>query len=77
MLRDRGPRMIAEPGEVTSTIDIFVKDLGIVMAAGHEAKAALPIAAAQRMFLSSSGWGEGALDDSQVIRSWRRLGPKD
>ena len=75
MLSDRGPRMIAEPGEVTSTIDIFVKDLGIVMAAGGEARAALPIAAAaHQMFLASSGRGEGGLDDSQVIRSWRRLG---
>lgn len=45
MLKDRGPRMLeAEPG-ITSAVDIFVKDLGIVLEAGRGAKAALPLAA--------------------------------
>ncbi|AWJ87918.1 oxidoreductase (plasmid) [Azospirillum sp. TSH58] len=74
MLKDRGPRMLeAEPG-VTSAVDIFVKDLGIVLEAGRGAKAALPLAAvAHQMFLSASGRGEGAMDDSQVIRSYHLL----
>jgi len=71
MLRDRGPRMLeAEPG-VTSAVDIFVKDLGIVLEAGRSSKAALPLAAvAHQMFLAASGRGEGAADDSQVIRTY-------
>ena len=74
MLRDRGPRMIAAPGPVTSAVDIFVKDLGIVAEAGRAAKAPLPLAAAAlQMFLAASASGDGALDDSQVIRSYRRL----
>jgi len=74
MLQDRGPRML-EPDPVgASTVDIFVKDLGIVLAAGEEAGAALPLAAAARqMFLAASGRGDGAADDSQVIRSYIRL----
>jgi 3-hydroxyisobutyrate dehydrogenase len=74
MLRDRGPRMqVAEP-EVKSAVDIFVKDLGIVLAAGREAKAALPLAAlAHQMFVSVSGRGLGGLDDSQVIRAFDAL----
>ncbi|AWJ93071.1 oxidoreductase (plasmid) [Azospirillum baldaniorum] len=74
MLKDRGPRMLeAEPG-ITSAVDIFVKDLGIVLEAGRGAKAALPLAAvAHQMFLSASGRGEGAMDDSQVIRSYHLL----
>ena len=74
MLRDRGPRMTQDDPVVTSAVDIFVKDLGIVMEAGREAKAALPMAAlAHQMFLSVSGQGFGALDDSQVIRAYRSL----
>ena len=77
MLRDRGPRMLeAEPG-VTSAVDIFVKDLGIVLEAGRGTGAALPLAAlAHQLFLSTSGRGDGATDDSQVIRAYRLLNGK-
>jgi 3-hydroxyisobutyrate dehydrogenase len=71
MLKDRGPRMLESNPEVTSAVDIFVKDLGIVLDAGREQKSALPIAAvAHQMFLAASGRGEGLADDSQVIRSY-------
>jgi 3-hydroxyisobutyrate dehydrogenase len=74
MINDRGPRMLEADPEETSAIEIFVKDLGIVMEAGREAKAALPIAAlAHQLFLSTSGRGEGGLDDSQVIRSYQAI----
>ncbi|MBI2308557.1 MAG: NAD(P)-dependent oxidoreductase [Rhodocyclales bacterium] len=74
MLKDRGPRMLQAEPEVTSAVDIFVKDLGIVMEAGRDAKAALPIAAvAQQLFLAASGRGDGRADDSQVIRSYYAL----
>jgi 3-hydroxyisobutyrate dehydrogenase len=74
MLKDRGPRMHeADPG-VASAVDIFVKDLGIVLDAGRAAKAALPLAAAaHQMFLSASGLGHGGRDDSQVVRAYRAL----
>ncbi len=74
MLRDRGPRMLEETPAVTSAVDIFVKDLGIVLEAGRGAKTALPMAAlAHQLFLSVSGRGLGAADDSQVIRAYRNL----
>lgn len=74
MLKDRGPRMLQADPEVTSAVDIFVKDLGIVMETGRETQAALPIAAvAHQMFLAVSGRGEGRADDSQVIRSYHAL----
>ena len=47
--------------------------------AGREAKAALPLAAvAHQMFLATSGRGEGAADDSQIIRTYYAMnaGPK-
>lgn len=74
MLKDRGPRMILADPAVTSAVDIFVKDLGIVLEAGRETKAALPLAAvAHQMFLATSGRGDGAADDSQVIRAYQAL----
>lgn len=77
MLRDRGPRMLEETPRVTSAVDIFVKDLGIVLEAGRSEKAALPLAAlAHQLFLAASGRGAGAEDDSQVIGSYRVLNGK-
>lgn len=74
MLRDRGPRMLQSDPEVTSAVDIFVKDLSIVLHAGHGSGAALPLAAAaHQMFVAASGAGDGRADDSQVIRSYYRL----
>ena len=74
MLKDRGPRMLQADPEVTSAVDIFVKDLGIVLEAGRETKAALPLTAlAFQLFNSTSGSGNGAADDSQVIRAYRAL----
>ncbi|HKG76122.1 MAG TPA: NAD(P)-dependent oxidoreductase [Beijerinckiaceae bacterium] len=74
MLKNRGPRMLQAEPEVTSAVDIFVKDLGIVLEAGREVKAALPLAAlAHQMFLAVSGQGGGAEDDSQVIRAYQAL----
>jgi len=74
MLKDRGPRMLQEQPSITSAVDIFVKDLGIVLEAGRDAKAALPLAAvAHQMFLAVSGQGDGEADDSQVIRAYKAL----
>lgn len=74
MLHDRGPRMLEADPAVTSAVDIFVKDLGLVLEAGQDARVALPMAAvAHQMFLAVSGRGDGAADDSQVIRAYRAL----
>jgi 3-hydroxyisobutyrate dehydrogenase len=71
MLKDRGPRMLEAGPAVTSAVDIFVKDLGIVLQAARDGKLALPLAAAaHRMFLTASGSGYGGQDDSQVIRAY-------
>ena len=74
MLKDRGPRMLKADPEITSAVDIFVKDLGIVLEAGRDAKVALPLAAgAHQLFLATSGRGEGGADDSQVIRTYHAM----
>lgn len=74
MLNNRGPRMLQDEPEVTSAVDIFVKDLSLVLDAGRAGKVALPLAAqAHQMFLAASGAGHGRADDSQVIRAYRAL----
>jgi 3-hydroxyisobutyrate dehydrogenase len=74
MLKDRGSRMLKADPEITSAVDIFVKDLGIVLEAGRDAKVALPLAAvAHQLFLATSGRGEGGADDSQVIRTYHAM----
>jgi 3-hydroxyisobutyrate dehydrogenase len=77
MFGDRGPRMLQDDPAVTSAVDIFVKDLGIVLGEGRALKAGLPLSAtAMQMFLAASGLGHGAADDSQVIRAYRALNGK-
>lgn len=71
---DRGPRMLLDDPPVTSAVDIFVKDLGIVLEQGRAARQALPMAAAaHQMFLAASGLGHGREDDSQIIAAYRAL----
>lgn len=74
MLNDRGPRMQESNPVVSSAVDIFVKDLGLVLGVGSVFKATLPMTTvAYQMFFAASARGEGNLDDSQVIRSYRAV----
>lgn len=72
MLSDRGPRMVAGTDvEVTSAIDIFVKDSGLVMSAGQSCGAQLPLLAiAHERFRRAAKAGLGPGDDSRVIETW-------
>ncbi|MCP8939578.1 NAD(P)-dependent oxidoreductase [Alsobacter sp. SYSU M60028] len=74
MLHDRGPRMLEDDPVVSSAVDIFVKDLGIVLDAGRASKVTTPLAAvAHQMFLAASAGGLGGKDDSQVVEIYRDL----
>lgn len=73
MLSDRGPRILEaydeDGAEVKSRIDIFTKDMGIVNSAARAAGLATPIAsAAEGLYLMAEAAGQGAMDDSSVIR---------
>lgn len=74
MLQNRGPEMVKQTGKVTSAVDIFVKDLGIVLDAGRAMRMGLPLAAAaHQRFLDASGAGHGREDDSQVVKVYRKM----
>ena len=77
MLQHRGPRMVADDGKVASALDIFVKELGIVLDAGRSSKIGLPLAAAaHQLYLAASAAGLGSRDDSQVIEFYRTFRQK-
>lgn len=69
MWGDRMPHVIDNDYTPKSAIDIFVKDLGIVLETGKQLQFPLPVAeAAHKMFLAASGAGFGAEDDSAVAK---------
>jgi 3-hydroxyisobutyrate dehydrogenase len=71
MMNDRGPRALQEAPPTKSAVDIFVKDLGLVLDTGQDMKFPLPLAAAaHQQFLSLSAQGGGTLDDSQMWRAY-------
>jgi 3-hydroxyisobutyrate dehydrogenase len=75
MLRDRGPRMLADDVEITSTVDIFVKDSGLVADAADGVGFRAPLlAAARSAFLAAANLGHGGEDDSRVHRAYQRTG---
>ena len=77
MFENRMPHVLDGDYSPKSAVDIFVKDLGIVLEAGRSAGAALPLAAlAHQLFVSTSGRGDGGADDSQVVRAYRALNGK-
>ncbi|WP_144720183.1 NAD(P)-dependent oxidoreductase [Agrococcus jejuensis] len=73
MLSDRGPRMLEDDPQVTSTIGIFVKDSGLVADAAAAAGAEVPVLAAARdRYLAAAAAGLDRADDSQVIRTYQQ-----
>ena len=68
MLADRGPRMIAGRfDDVTSAVDIFVKDMSLVLDTTRASRFPAALAhAAYLAFLGTTARGLGALDDSAV-----------
>jgi 3-hydroxyisobutyrate dehydrogenase-like beta-hydroxyacid dehydrogenase len=77
MMNDRGPRMVAQSFDApTSAVDIFVKDLGIVIDVARDLRFPAPLAAtALQSFLGASGAGNGRRDDAVVILYYAGFSP--
>lgn len=68
-LEHRGPKMATADYSVTSMINIWPKDLGIVQDISRSAQFSTPIAsAALQVYLSAQGMGMGLEDDSAVTK---------
>lgn len=73
MLDDRGARMVDDASdEVRSALDIFVKDMGLVLGAARENAYPAPLAAAaEQLYLAGRRAGLGRRDDSSIIEVLR------
>jgi 3-hydroxyisobutyrate dehydrogenase len=74
MWQNRVPHILAGDDTPLSAVNIFVKDLGIVLDQARALTFPLPMAsAAHQLFLAAAAHGEGAKDDAFVIRVWQAL----
>jgi L-threonate 2-dehydrogenase len=74
MWQNRVPHVLDGDDTPLSAVNIFVKDLGIVLDQARALTFPLPMAsAAHQLFLAAAAHGEGAKDDVFVIRVWQAL----
>lgn len=73
MLENRAPHIVAGDYTPHSSVNIWPKDLGIVLDIARDAKFSAPItAAALQQFLAAAGQGLGAEDDAAVAKVYAR-----
>ena len=69
MFENRVPHILAGDYRPLSAVNIFIKDLGIVLDAARKHTMPLPLAAsAHQMYLQAAAAGHGAADDASVIK---------
>ena len=74
MWQNRMPHILANDDTPLSAVNIFVKDLGIVLDQARALTFPLPMAsAAHQLFLAAAANGQGTRDDAFVIRVWQAL----
>jgi 3-hydroxyisobutyrate dehydrogenase-like beta-hydroxyacid dehydrogenase len=74
MWQNRIPHVLDGDDTPQSAVNIFVKDLGIVLDQARALTFPLPLAAAaHQLFLAAAAHGEGMKDDVFVIRVWQAL----
>lgn len=74
MWQNRVPHVLDGDDTPLSAINIFVKDLGIVLDQARTLTFPLPLAAAaHQLFLAAAAHGDGAKDDAFIIRVWQAL----
>lgn len=70
----RVPTILARDYDPRGLVDIFTKDLGIVLQAGRELSAYTPVTAAvMQLFLAADAAGFGRMDDSSVVKIYERI----
>ena len=71
MFQNRVPHILAGDYTPLSSVNIFVKDLGIVLDTAKKAAFPLPLTAtAHQMFLTEAAAGRGGEDDSSVVKNF-------
>jgi putative dehydrogenase len=71
MFQNRVPHILAGDYTPLSAVNIFVKDLGIVLDTAKKSAFPLPLTAtAHQMFLTAAAAGRGGEDDSSVVKNF-------
>ena len=74
MFQNRVPHILDGDYTPLSAVNIFVKDLGIVLDSARKLSFPLPLAAAaHQLYLATAAAGHGAEDDSAVIKFYAEL----
>ncbi len=74
MFQNRVPHILSGDYTPLSAVNIFIKDLGIVLDAARGMAFPLPLAAAaHQLYLATAAAGHGAEDDSAVIKFYASL----
>jgi L-threonate 2-dehydrogenase len=74
MFTNRVPHMLDGDYAPRSAVEIFVKDLGVVLDSGRELRFPLPLAAAaHQLFLMAAAAGHGRADDAAVVKVYETL----
>ncbi|HEV2676276.1 MAG TPA: L-threonate dehydrogenase [Aliidongia sp.] len=74
MFQNRVPHMLDGDFTPLSSVEIFVKDLGLVLDTGRSLRFPLPIAAAaHQQFLAAAASGHGGEDDAAVVKVYEGL----
>ncbi|MEZ4637759.1 MAG: NAD(P)-binding domain-containing protein [Caldilineaceae bacterium] len=75
MFQNRVPHILADDYTPHSAIDIWLKDLGIVLDTARDEKFPLPLtAAAYQLYLAASAQGWGRIDDAGVVKVYEMMG---
>ena len=75
MFEDRVPHMLDNDYSPKSAVEIFVKDLSLVLDVGRDLRFPLPMAAtaAQLFTMAAAAAGHGAEDDAAVVKVYEQL----
>jgi 3-hydroxyisobutyrate dehydrogenase len=74
MFQNRVPHILEGDYTPLSAVNIFIKDLGIVLDAARKLAFPLPMAAAaHQLYLATAAMGHGAEDDAAVVKYYAAL----
>lgn len=74
MFQNRVPHILDNDYTPQSAVEIWLKDLGLVVDTGKELKVPTPLAAtAQQMFVMAAAAGHGRLDDAAVVKVYEQI----
>jgi L-threonate 2-dehydrogenase len=75
MFQNRVPHILEDDYTPHSAVDIWIKDLGIVLETGKAERFPLPLtAAAYQVYVAASAQGWGRIDDAGIVKVYEMMG---